>query len=333
MPQPAVTAVILNWNNAAATRACLRSLAALDYDNLSILVVDNASSDGSADELALDGRVELIRNGANLGFTGGANTGIRHAMRRRPDFVWLVNSDAVVAPQVLRQLVDAAARDNRAGLLSPVFHDPESGRPEWLASRFDPVARIATQTDDPVTAAEWCQHFPAQIVLLGTALLISRSVIETIGELDEQFFAYVEDVDYSLRATAAGFRNVIVPDAEVGHAFKRPVEDPGAVPPYLHYYITRNYLLLWRKLPGRVLLNKAALWLLRQRLLQLSRMRNNPAATEALLSGLWDGVRGIGGQYDPARRMPAVPRLLLSRRPDLWLNLIDGRRPRMGAAR
>jgi GT2 family glycosyltransferase len=333
MPQPAVTAVILNWNNAAATRACLRSLAALDYDNLSILVVDNASSDGSADELANDGRVELIRNRTNLGFTGGANAGIRHAMRRRPDFVWLVNSDAVAAPHVLRQLVDAAARDSRAGLLSPVFHDPESARPEWLASRFDPVARIATQTDDPGTATEWREHFPEQIVLLGTALLISRSVIETIGELDDQFFAYVEDVDYSLRATAAGFRNVIVPDVEVSHAFKRPVEDPGTVPPYLHYYITRNYLLLWRKLPGRVLLNKAALWLLRQRLLQLSRMRNNPAATEALLSGLWDGVRGVGGQYDPARRMPAVPRLLLSRRPDLWLNLIDGGRPRMGAAR
>jgi GT2 family glycosyltransferase len=195
MPQPAVTAVILNWNNVAATRACLRSLAALEYENLSILVVDNASSDGSADELANDGRVELIRNRTNLGFTGAANTGIRHAMRRRPDFVRLVNSEAVAAPQVLRQLVDAAARDDRAGLLSPVFRDPESGRPEWLASRFDPVARIATQTDDPAAAAEWRQFCPDQIVLLGTALLMSRSVIDTIGELDEQFFAYVEDVD------------------------------------------------------------------------------------------------------------------------------------------
>ena len=88
-------------------------------------------------------------------------------------------------------------------------------------------------------------------MLLGTALLIRRSLIETIGLMDDRFFAYVEDIDYSLRSTAAGFRNVEVPDAIVWHRFKRPVENPSGVPPYLHYYISRNYLLLWRKLSGR----------------------------------------------------------------------------------
>jgi GT2 family glycosyltransferase len=317
---------VLNWNGGEATRTCLDSLAAADYSNLSIIVVDNASSDGSADLLAGNETIDLIRNRTNLGFTGGANTGIRRAVERGADYVWLLNNDATAGPGVLGQLVDIAEQDTRIGLVSPVFYDPDRECvPEFCLARFEPATRIANQTADPRIAHAWRERHPEQIVLLGTALLIRRSLIETIGLLDGRFFAYVEDVDYSLRSTAAGFRNVAAPDAIVWHRFKRPVENPGGVPPYLHYYISRNYLLLWRKLPGRVFTSKAMLWFLRDRLLQLSRMTGDAAARDALLAGIWDGVRGVGGPYDPARRMPAVARFLLARRPGIWINLMDGR--------
>src|SRR6185437_9594836 len=104
--------------------------------------------------------------------------------------------------------------------------------------------RCTTQTADPAQASDWQANHPDQVVLLGTALLIRRRLIEAIGVFDPQFFAYVEDVDYCLRSVAAGFRNVAVSDAVVLHKFKQPTTDPASVPAYLHYFITRNYLLL-----------------------------------------------------------------------------------------
>ena len=334
MTHPAVCVVVLNWNSGETTRACLRSLAATVYPNFSIIVVDNASSDGSADELACIETIDLIRNRTNLGFTGGINAGIRRAMERDAEYVWLLNSDATAAPDVLGKLVAAAGRDTRIGLVSPIFHDPDPPHvAEFCLAQYDPKTGIARQTDDPSMAHEWAERYPERVVILGTALLVRRSLIETIGVLDDRFFAYVEDVDYSLRATAAGFRNVAVPDAVVWHRFKSPVKNPRSVPPYLHYYITRNYLLLWRKTSRRLFVSKAMLWFLRERLMQLSRMTGDTAATDALLAGLWDGLRGIGGPYDPLRRMPTVPRFLLGRQPMAWIDLMDGRWPRLSSAR
>lgn len=178
-----------------------------------------------------------------------------------------------------------------------MFHDPE--RAEFCVGRFDPLARYASQTADAAQARDWQTRHPGEILLLGTALLVRRTLIDTIGGLDEQFFAYVEDVDYSLRSLAAGFRNVAVADAVVFHKFRQPLEQPDTCPPYLHYFITRNYLLLWRKLPGSMFC-KATLWFIRQRLVQLRRLTG-----------------------DPARRMPWVGEAIFRRCGGVMLALLD----------
>ncbi|MFO1025795.1 MAG: glycosyltransferase family 2 protein [Acetobacteraceae bacterium] len=326
---PRVAIVVINWNDADTTLRCLQSLRATDYANRTVIVVDNGSTDGSAARVAAaEPGIDLVINPENLGFTGGVNAGMRRAMETGADFVWLLNSDAVTAPDVLSRLVAAAETDPGIGLVSPVLHDLDHpDAPEICLARFDPDARIATQTADPTTAQRWLREHPQEVILVGTALLVRRALIETIGLLDPQFFAYVEDVDYSLRCHAAGFKAVAVPDAVVLHTFKQPVETPGAVPPYLHYFMTRNYLLLWRKLPPPVLRRKASLWFLRQRLAQIARMPDQPAAIEAVLSGLRDGVLGIGGPYQPERRAPWLLRWLLGRHPRFWLALLDGRLP------
>lgn len=311
MTAPLVYVVVLNWRDSAATFACLEALGSSTWPNLRVVVVDNASTDGSADTLATMDTIDLVRNPVNLGFTGGVNTGLRHALSRGADYIWLLNSDATVAPDTLSLLVAAAEADPSIGLVSPVFHDPDDpARVEVLLARFDPLARYASQTTDPAEAAVWLRDHPDQVVLLGTALLVRRALAESIGGLDERFFAYVEDVDYSLRAIAAGFRNVAVPEAVVGHRFKAPLEDPSGVPPYLHYYITRNYLLLWHKLPGS-LWRKGTWWFLLRCFAGLKRLRDDRVGRDALLAGLWDGLRNIGGPYDPARRMPLLPRAVI----------------------
>lgn len=323
--RPNVAVIILHWNDEAATLACLNELRSTDYTNYSTIVVDNGSTTGSAERIGQAGQVDLITNPTNLGYTGGVNVGIGRAMAAGADYVWLLNSDAATRPDVLSLLVAAAEADQRIGLVSPVFHDPEHPDvAEFCLGRFDPASRYATQTADPAIARAWQQNFPDQILVLGTALLIRRRLIETIGTLDPTFFAYVEDVDYSLRALAAGFRNVFVPEAVVLHKFKQPTDNPGGVPAYLHYFITRNYLLLWRKLPRPMLMRRAALWFLHQRLTQIANMRDVPAAIDAVLAGLWDGVRGIGGPYRRGRKAPWLLRATLGRYPAFFLAVLDG---------
>ncbi|HEY8290080.1 MAG TPA: glycosyltransferase family 2 protein [Acetobacteraceae bacterium] len=325
---PSVFIVVLNWRDGEATLACLAALAATTYPNFRVVVVDNASADGSADRIARLGTVDLLRNPTNLGFTGGVNVGIGHAMAQGADYIWLLNSDAVTRPDVLSRLVAVAESDSRIGLVSPVFHDAGAPhRAEFCLGRFDPASRYATQTDRPEEALLWQRDYPDQVILVGTALLVRRALVEAIGALDTRLFAYVEDVDFCLRSTRAGFRNVAVPDAVVLHSFKRPVADPASCPPYLHYFMTRNYLLLWKTLPRPFLLRKAALWFLRQRLVQIERMAGDDQAVDAVLAGLWDGVRGIGGAYDPSRRIPLLLRRMLGRHPGVWINLLDGKLP------
>ncbi len=326
--QPRVAIVILNWNDAAATVACLDALRATDYSNYTTIVVDNGSTDGSAARLRGIAGIDLITNPTNLGYTGGVNIGIGRAIASGADYVWLLNSDATTKPDVLAQLVSAAEADEQIGLVSPVFCDPgDASAMEFRLGRFDSDGRQASQTIDASTAAAWQRDHPDQVVLLGTALLIRRRLIAAIGMLDPDFFAYVEDVDYCLRAHAAGFRAVAVPGAVVGHKFKQPIENPDGVPPYLHYFITRNYLLLWRKLPPPVLLRKATLWFLRQRLAQIQRMPSIPGAIDAVLAGLWDGVRGVGGPYRPHHKAPWVLRMALGRHSNFWLAMIDRKNP------
>jgi GT2 family glycosyltransferase len=325
---PKVAIVILNWNDGAATLACLKALRSTAYPNYDVIVVDNGSVDGSLPPLGDAGPFDLVINPTNLGYTGGVNVGIARALESGADYIWLLNSDAITQPDVLSHLVATAEADQRIGLVSPVFHDPDQpARAEFCVGRFDPVSRSVSQTSDPVTTAAWQQNSPAQIVVLGTALLIRRRLVETIGLFDRAFFAYVEDVDYCLRAQAAGFRIVVVPQAVVFHKFKQPVQNPGDVPAYLHYFMTRNYLLLWRKLPRPVLMRKATFWFLHQRLRQISRMRDIQPAVEAVLAGLWDGVRGIGGPYRPSRPAPWLLRVTLGRHPDFWLARLNNANP------
>ncbi|OYV32429.1 MAG: hypothetical protein B7Z80_27000, partial [Rhodospirillales bacterium 20-64-7] len=159
--------------------------------------------------------------------------------------------------------------------------------------------------------------------LVGTAMLIRRALFEKIGVLDDRIFAYWEDIDYSIRSALAGFRNVMVFDTSIYHPGKATIAAPDTVKPHYYYLMTRNEIMMWRSFcsPKQVL--KAAFWVLRRQLRQIMRMPNNATGLDAMLSGLWDGLRGIGGGYDPKRRMPTPFRQLLARYPDLWLRILD----------
>jgi hypothetical protein len=166
-------------------------------------------------------------------------------------------------------------------------------------------------------------NYPDRIALTGTAMLVSRALYERIGGFDDTLFAYWEDTDYSIRSATTGFRNVVVFDATIFHPGKRTTTAPDAVQPHYYYFMARNELLLWRKCCRRTWFLKAAVWVLRHRLLQIERMPSNQAGIDAILAGIWDGYLARGGRYNPAHRMPFPFRCLLARNPRFWIRLID----------
>ena len=232
-----LVAVILNWNGGADTLRALESLAGIET-----ICVDNGSTDGSADEVQHRfPDVELIRTGANLGYAGGNNVGIRRALERGADWVLLLNQDAVAEPGLEAALERAAGARPDAGILAckvlaedgaTVMYAGASVN-TWLGYSgrrigFGGPDRFHERRD--VDRAD------------GAAMAISQALAERVGLLDEQLFLYVEDVELSLRARAAGFAVVFVPDAVVRH--RGSASTGGRVSTANVYYSTRNTIVV-----------------------------------------------------------------------------------------
>ena len=118
--QPLVCIIILNWNGLKDTLECIDSIKKIKYRNYKIIVVDNASSNNEAKEIheAYPNELDVIKNEANYGYTGGNNIGIEYAMSKyKPDYILILNNDIIVHPEFLDQLVIATLSDSTIGIV------------------------------------------------------------------------------------------------------------------------------------------------------------------------------------------------------------------------
>jgi GT2 family glycosyltransferase len=332
--RPLVCIVILNWNNCEDTLRCIRSVREQTYDRRRVLVIDNGSTDGSAERLAaLGDEVELIALAENTGYAGGNNIAFAHAFTSTParaaaDYAWLLNNDAVAEPDTLARLVETAEAAADIGLASPLVRaHPDAPAAEFNGGRIDLTIPTYLMTGDVALAREWQASQPGQVVLHGTALLVRRALWERIGGFDETLFAYWEDVDYSIRSGLAGFRNVADFDTAIVHAAKPTMTAPETIRPHVFYYVARNEMLMWRRYAHGTRWLKTTLWCSVRQLRLLARPGFPAAGAEAILAGLWDGWRGVGGPYDPNRRAPWWLRRTLGRYPGSVINLLEGKLP------
>lgn len=237
---PKVAIIVLNYNGKDCLPLCLESLRKLTYPNWEIIVVDNGSSDGSLQvaEKAFP-ECHFVRNAENLGFAKGMNVGMRTALARQADWFWLVNYDAIADSRALDHLMTTAEKHPRAGLLSPVIYDA-STQAVWFAKGRRDFLRMRTVHSNP-TKEEFASDAYASEFLTGCALLVKKQLVETIGFLDERFFLYYEDADYSLRAARAGFACLVVPQARVWHSEKSQ-SNPQKI-----YFLVYSGLLFFEK--------------------------------------------------------------------------------------
>jgi GT2 family glycosyltransferase len=284
--------VILNWNKAEQTRHCVEIARQTTAEPVDWIVVDN----GSVEPISgLDRDVTLLLNSENLGFAGGVNRGLRHAFALGAEYVWLLNNDAEPLPGALDALLAAARQDPSIGLASAIILNADGNDAvEFHGGLWDDYAY--RKTADPMVYARWVADTPGKIWLVGTALLVNRRLIERIGFFDEAMFAYWEDNDISRRCSAGGFRNVVVPEARVRHESGHPADHPEERPPYFYYYMTRNELMLMRKM-GELMRPRPLYWMLRRTVRLFRRLKALPAERRAVLRGVVDGVLLRGGVY------------------------------------
>jgi GT2 family glycosyltransferase len=244
--QPAVSIIVLNYNGREDTLACIRSLEHLMYPNAEVIVVDNASSDGSAEAIrSAHPKVTLIETGANLGFTGGNNVGIRYALDHGADYVMLLNNDTVVAPDLIDQMVKIMEADKTIGVTGPTIYYFSAPDTIWSAGGTIDWRRGVTSMIG-LNEADKSQYGscprPVDFVT-GCALMVRREVWERAGLLDDQFFMYYEETEWCVRASRAGYKIMHIPEAMLWH--KISIEDRAASP-RTFYYMTRNRLLFLR---------------------------------------------------------------------------------------
>jgi GT2 family glycosyltransferase len=298
--RPRVMIIILCYNGVADTIACLRSLKQLDYprDRLGILVLDNASGDGTpAAVRAAYPDVTVIENGANLGFAAGNNVGLRYALDQGYDYALLLNNDTEAAPDCLSQLIASAEADPQIGAVGPTIYYHAQPDQIWSAGGWIDWRR-GTSAMRGIGEADQGQYSTVAEVdfVTGCALLIRRQTMEQAGLLDERFFMYYEDTEWCVRIRRAGFRILHVPAAHLWH--KIPLTD-RVDKPYVAYYMTRNRLLFLRASGGgrAAWLHAIILQDLRTYLSYTLRpkWRARRASRDAMLRGLRDYICGRWG--------------------------------------
>lgn len=210
---PPVTCVILNWNGWRDTLECLEALKRSTYSNLSIVVVDNGSANDSVARIKSSRPdILLLENGQNLGFAGGNNIGIRHAIVHGAEYVWLLNNDTWPASDALTALVAKAMTDDCIGAVGSVcyFADAPSKVEAWGGARVNLWIAYGRNSTEP-RKDDWFHS------LNGTSILVSVAALKDAGLLDEGFFLYWEDTEFCLRLRKRGWRIAVAPDSRIEH--------------------------------------------------------------------------------------------------------------------
>lgn len=246
---PSVYVVVLNTNEYPDCSRCVNSLRTVDYPHLKVVLVDNASTDGSAERLQADfPDLPLLRSAVNAGYSSGNNIGIKYALQQGADYILILNSDVVVEPDFLRPLVEIAEQDLTIGIVTPkifYFHNP---RLIYAAGgTYSRIKCTGVGLHMGVDSSALSKRADSEREISfasGCALLIRRSVFERLGLLSEEYFMYFDDVEFCRRVRKA-FRIFYVPRSRIYHKCGAGLRWSGYSPLYCYYY-TRNRLWYFR---------------------------------------------------------------------------------------
>jgi GT2 family glycosyltransferase len=225
-----ISAIIVNFNAGGYLQACVNSLSSCPLD-IEIVVVDNASTDGSVDSLAALRHIQIIKNSNNLGFATACNIGARAASA---PFLLFLNPDCSFVPGMLVRLLEALKGNERVGMVGGLLVNTDGSEQAggrravptpWRSFvRAFGLVRFSNRWprlfyDFHLHKQPLPDHEIEVEAISGACMMVSRLAMEEVGEWDEGYFLHCEDLDWCMRFRYKGFKILFVPSATITHAY------------------------------------------------------------------------------------------------------------------
>jgi len=237
---PLVWAVVVNWNGLEVLEPCLRTLLASSYPNLRVLVVDNASTDGSV-ELASEKfpSVLVAAQSSNRGYAAGVNAGLKLALDEGADYVLLLNNDIEIDEGAVAALVEAAVAHPTSAFVGPMIYYAD--RPDVIWSAGGSVSFWSGNIRHlGLRERDEGQYGGVREVdyVTACAVLAAAGAVRAVGPMDEAYYMYNEDTDWCVRAGRAGYTVLVAPGAKIWH--KVSMSSGGGLTPFKIYHRLRS---------------------------------------------------------------------------------------------
>ena len=243
-----VAVIIVNWKKYDITSSCIESILNSTNSNFKIILVDNESDNKKVKNFKYKNEIEIIQNKKNEGFSKANNIGIDYALKNNYDYTILINNDTIVEKNLIEVLLKTAQAKNFS-VVQPLilkYNGKEiwnaGGRINYFFGNFITRKKVGNSLNSSHELTEW---------LTGCCCLFKTKIFKEIGKLDESFFAYYEDVDFSLRLKKHGYKIGFTSKTQIYHyeSFSSISNNSkgGKLSPYVHYLNIRNHILILKK--------------------------------------------------------------------------------------
>ena len=243
-----VAVIIVNWKKYDITSSCIESILNSTNSNFKIILVDNESDNKKVKNFKYRNEIEIIQNKKNEGFSKANNIGIDYALKNNYDYTILINNDTIVEKNLIEVLLKTAQANNFS-VLQPLilnYNGKEiwnaGGRINYFFGNFITRKKVGNSLNSSNELTEW---------LTGCCCLFKTKIFKEIGKLDESFFAYYEDVDFSLRLKKHGYKIGFTSKTHLYHyeSFSSISNNSsgGKLSPHIHYLNIRNHILILKK--------------------------------------------------------------------------------------
>ena len=251
--KPSIAVILVNWKKYNLTSNCINSLNKSNYKNFKIILVDNEYSEKSIIELKNKYKELLVfKEKNNLGFAGGNNIGIRYALENDYDYIMLLNNDTEVKENFILPLVERIEKDHFLGAVQPLILNFSNKSIIWNAggklNKFLGLTSTRLNNNKLNSSIVFDDYTDW---ISGCCILIKSEILTKVGLLDEKFFNYYEDVDWSLRMKNLGYDLGFVKESIIYHhgssSSKNKKNKEGVISSKIHYFNIRNHILLLKK--------------------------------------------------------------------------------------
>jgi len=291
------------------TYKCLSSVVSQDYSNMNLVIVDTDSKD-SFFEIAKEKlhdqipdlpQTTMVFVPKNVGYAEGCNIGVEVAIKQNPDFLLLLNNDAIMGGHALSGLVSSIKKESDVVAVAPKIyqlHSRENCCGQREVFQLAGGGRVAFRAFAAGEAdhGQWNHRREAEF-LSGVSLLIRKEIVEEIGLFDPKLFIWFEDLDWSIRARKAGYKLIYTPHSEVWHEGQQSLK--GRYSRKFIYFSTRNLVYLIQKHSGkwRLFLAMRAISVMSKSLIGACGRGNKTDSIQSLAKGFYDGIKLSREEY------------------------------------